>query len=66
MLFRSLPQSGLTGPILSHGNWRSIVQESVAQLDWQEDVLGDIQAFIITADWEEHLNKDSLLNLLAP
>jgi hypothetical protein len=36
----------------------------VASLDWQEDVLGDIQAFIITDDWMQHLNKDALIALL--
>jgi sensor domain CHASE-containing protein len=65
-LNEALTQSGWTGTELSRGNWRSIVRESVAQLDWQEDVLGDIQAFIIiTADWKRHLNIDALIALLA-
>ena len=65
-LNEALVQSGWTRSVLNSGNWRSFVRERVEQLDWQEDVLRDIQAFIITSDWEEHLNKDSLLNLLAP
>ena len=65
-LNEALAQSGWTGSVLDSGNWRSFVRERVEQLDWQEDVLQDIRAFIITSDWEEHLNKDSLLNLLAP
>ena len=64
-LNEALAQSYWTGTELSRDNWRSIVRESVAQLDWQEDVLGDIQAFIITTDWKQHLNKDVLMALLA-
>jgi len=64
-LNEALTQSGWTGPVLSRDNWRSIVREGVAQLDWQEDVLRDIQAFIITTDWKQHLNKDALMALLA-
>jgi predicted nucleotidyltransferase component of viral defense system len=61
----ALTQSGWTGPVLSRGNWRSIVRESVARLEWEEEVLRDLQAFIITADWKQQLNKDILIALLA-
>jgi predicted nucleotidyltransferase component of viral defense system len=65
-LNHALAQSGWTGPVLSSGNWRDFVRKRVEQLDWQEDVSRDIWTFIITSDWEEHLNKDSLISLLAP
>jgi predicted nucleotidyltransferase component of viral defense system len=63
-LNRALTQSGWPGPVLRNDNWRSIVRDSVAQLDWEEDVIRDIQAFIITVDWKQHLNKDALIALL--
>jgi predicted nucleotidyltransferase component of viral defense system len=65
-LNEALAQTGWMGSVLNSGNWRSFVREQVEQLDWQEDVLRDIRALIITSDWEEHLNKESLLKLLAP
>jgi predicted nucleotidyltransferase component of viral defense system len=63
-LNQALAQSGWTGPVLNSDNWRSFVRKRVEQLDWQEDVFRDIRAFIITSDWEEHLNKNSLISLL--
>ncbi len=65
-LNEALAQSGWAGPVLNKSNWRNVVRERVEQLDWQEDVSRDIRAFIITSDWEEYLNKDSLIALLAP
>ena len=64
LLNYALSQSGWTGPDLSADNWRAIVQERVEQLNWQEDVTRDIQAFIIDSDLEKQLHKESLINLL--
>ena len=61
----ALAQSGWTGPALTRENWRGAVRDRVAQLNWQDDVIRDIQAFIITADWKQQLTKEALLALLA-
>lgn len=63
-LNQALAQSDWEGPALNPGNWREFVHRRVEQLDWQENVSRDIQAFIITSDWEEQLNKNTLLRLL--
>ncbi len=61
----ALAQSGWEGPVLTDDNWRAFVRQKAAELDWQENVIRDLQAFIITPDYEERLNKDALLKLLA-
>ena len=63
-LNHALVQSGWTGRVLSHDNWREYVGQRVEQLDWQEDVERDIRAFIIDSDSFKQLNKQSLLTLL--
>jgi len=64
LLNHALVQSDWEGPKLKHDNWRIFVRQRVEQLDWQEDVFRDIQAFIITPGWEKRLHKDGLLKLL--
>lgn len=64
-LNQALAQSDWKGSALNHDNWREFTRQRVEQLDWQEDVSHDIQAFIITSDWEEQLTKNTLLRLLS-
>ena len=61
----ALAQSGWQGPALTYDNWRTFIRERVAQLDWQENVIRDLQAFMIDPDYEDWLSKDALLKLLA-
>ncbi|MEZ4710631.1 MAG: nucleotidyl transferase AbiEii/AbiGii toxin family protein [Caldilineaceae bacterium] len=63
-LNQALVQSSWTGPTLHPENWRGYVRQRIAQLNWREDVARDLQAFIIDPDWENKLDKDSLLSLL--
>lgn len=65
LLNLALAQSDWKGTALNHKNWRELIHQRVEQLDWQEDVSRDIQAFIITSDWEEQLTKNTLLRLLS-
>ena len=60
----ALAQSDWQGPTLTRDNWRTFVHQRVAELDWQENVLRDLQAFIINPDYSSQLNKDALLALL--
>ncbi len=61
----ALAQSGWERPVLTGSNWRAFVHQRVAALDWQENVVRDLQAFIIDPDYEDWLSKDALLRLLA-
>lgn len=63
-LDQALLQSGWSGPVLNQENWRELVRERIAQLNWQQDVLEDLRAFIIDPDWEKRLSKKALLKLL--
>lgn len=63
-LNHALVQSDWAGPMLTGDNWRDFVQARVERLEWQEDVYRDVRAFIIESNWEEQLNKDSLIDLL--
>ena len=63
-LNHALAQSDWKGPAINHENWREFVRQRAEQLDWQENVSREIQAFIITSDWKEQLTKKSLLGLL--
>ena len=63
-LNHALQQSAWTGPALSSNNWRELVRRRVKQINWQEEVIGDVQAFIIEPDWKQHLTKEALLSLL--
>lgn len=60
----ALTQSDWVEPVLNRSNWPSVVRERIEQLDWQQEVWRDIRAFIITSDWDESLNKDTLIALL--
>ncbi len=61
----ALAQSGWEMPVLTRSNWRAFVHQRVAALDWQENVVRDLQAFIIDPDYEDWLSKDALLSFLA-
>lgn len=65
LLNQALAQSDWKEAALNHDKWREFTRQRVEQLDWQEDVSRDIQAFIITSDWEEQLTKNTLLRLLS-
>jgi predicted nucleotidyltransferase component of viral defense system len=65
LLNHALEQSEWTGGKLETNSWRKFVRERVKQLDWKEDVLRDIHAFLITPEWEKVVSKDQLLRLLA-
>ena len=49
---------------MTDDNWRAIVRQRVTSLDWQENILRDLQAFVIDPEVVERLNKDALLALL--
>jgi hypothetical protein len=59
-----LEQSGWTGQRIERDNWRELIRERVDQLDWKEDVLRDVRAFLIDSEWEKTVDKDQLLKLL--
>jgi len=59
-----LQQSEWSGSLLDEINWRHYVRERVNQLNWQQDVYQDIQAFMIDSEQSENLSKDSLLRLI--
>lgn len=65
LLNQALKQSDWTGPKLETDNWRKFVSARVEQLDWKEDVLRDIHAFLIAPEWEKTVDKDQLLRLLS-
>ena len=64
-LNQALIQSGWTGSMLTGNNWRYHVRQRVEQLNWQENIVQDIQAFVIDTDWEAALSQDSLVSLLS-
>ena len=65
LLNHALLQSGWKDGKLTPENWRGYVRGKIEQLDWQEDVLRDVRAFLIIPEWEKRVNKDKLLELLA-
>lgn len=64
LLNQALTQSDWQGPILTPDNWRAFIRKRLEELDWQKDVLRDIQAFLITPEWEKEVDKNNLLKLL--
>jgi predicted nucleotidyltransferase component of viral defense system len=64
MLNQALLQSGWTGQKIESNNWRELVRGRVEQLDWKEDVLRDVHAFLTDPEWEKTVDKDQLLRLL--
>lgn len=60
----ALAQSGWEGPELTPDNWRGLVRQRMSELDWQENVIRDLRAFIIGSDVLNRLQKDKLLALL--
>ena len=61
----ALAQSGWPGPELTPENWRDPVRQRVVALDWEENVMRDLRAFIIDPASLAGLNKAALLDLLA-
>jgi len=59
-------QSEWSGPQLDETNWRHYVRERVNPLNWQRDVLQDVQAFMIDTIESESLSKESILRLIEP
>ena len=64
LLNQALAQSDWQGPVMAPDNWRGFVRRRLEELDWQKDVLHDIQAFLITPEWEKQVDKKKLLGLL--
>ena len=64
LLNHALAQSDWQGPVMAPDNWRGFVRRRLEELDWQKDVLHDIQAFLITPEWEKQVDKKKLLGLL--
>ena len=60
----ALAQSGWSGPELTPDNWREFVRKRVADLDWEENVIRDLRAFIIDPGVLNRLQKNVLLVLL--
>jgi predicted nucleotidyltransferase component of viral defense system len=65
LLNHALEQSDWTEGKLEADSWRKFVRERVEQLNWKEDVLRDIHAFLITPEWEKAVDKYQLLRLLS-
>lgn len=63
-LNQGLLQSGWAGDIVTNDNWRGYVRQRIEQLNWREDVVQDIQTFIIDKAWEKSLSQATLLALL--
>lgn len=64
LLNQALMQSDWQGPVLTPDNWRAFIRKRLEELDWKKDVLRDIQAFLITPEWEKEVDKNNLLKLL--
>ena len=64
MLNQALEQSGWIGQSIEINNWRKLVSERVEQLDWKEDVLRDVHAFLTDPEWEKTVDKEQILRLL--
>lgn len=64
MLNQALEQSGWPGQRLESNRWRELVRERVDLVDWKEDVLHDVRAFLMDSAWEKTVDKDHLLKLL--
>jgi predicted nucleotidyltransferase component of viral defense system len=60
-LNNALVQSDWSGSILNDQNWRYVVQERIAELDWDEQVIRDVRPFIMTPGWEDNLPREVLL-----
>jgi predicted nucleotidyltransferase component of viral defense system len=60
----ALTQSNWQGPTLTSDNWRVFIRQRVAESDWKENIIRDLQTFIIDPDYTDQLNKDTLLALL--
>ena len=60
----ALAQSDWPGPELTPDNWRAMVRQRVADLDWEENIIRDLQAFIIDPEILERVQKDTLLDML--
>jgi len=63
-LNHALEQSGWTDELLTPENWRDYVRLRIEQIEWKEDVIKDVQRFMIGADWKESFNKESVLQYL--
>ncbi|MEA3351025.1 MAG: hypothetical protein U9Q82_10420, partial [Chloroflexota bacterium] len=64
LLNQALVQSEWKETALTPDNWRGFVRERIEKLNWQEDVSRDIQAFLISAEWDKQMGKEELLRLL--
>jgi len=60
----ALTQSDWSGPKLSTDNWRTFVHQRVSDLDWQENVIRDLRAFIIEPEALQYLQKEAVLAAL--
>jgi len=60
----ALTQSDWPGPEITSDNWRGFAHRRVSELNWQENVIRDLRAFIIDPEVLGRLQKDALLALL--
>ena len=63
-LNHALEQSGWQGSVLTSANWKKYTRERIEALDWQEDVVRDVDAFVISSEWNNTMTKEKLLALL--
>jgi len=63
-LNHALEQSGWTNELLTLENWRRYIRQRIELLEWEEDVIKDVQRFMIGADWKERFHKKSILQHL--
>ena len=59
----ALAQSHYQGPAFTKGNWRKLLHERVAGLDFGQ-VARDVQPFLEPGETADLLNREVLLNLL--
>lgn len=65
MLNQALVQSGWEKGIITDSNWQAYVQERLATVNWQQ-VVDDVQRFVIKQQELTELKKETIENLLMP
>jgi hypothetical protein len=63
LLNNALQQTGWTGALLTRANWRAVVREHVAGLDWAR-VVADVRPFLERKADIELLTRETTLKLL--
>ncbi len=63
LLNNALKQTGWTGPLLDHGNWREIVRSKVGSMSI-EQARDDVQSFLAAGEDLKLLTRPNLISLL--